>query len=148
MTGRETGESAWPALPYEDWAETCRALHLWTQVIGKYRLARTPWLNHSWHATLYVNGRGFTSSLVPDAAGGVEIMLDLIDHALLGWASDGRNARFPLGPMSVADFHGQFLELLTKLGATPDFHQIPNEIPTRSSPFPRIGRRGPMTPRR
>ena len=45
----------WPAIPYEEWRETCSALHLYAQMVGKYRLARTPWVNHSWHATLYVN---------------------------------------------------------------------------------------------
>ena len=75
----------WPDIPFEPWRETCSALHLYTQIVGKYRLARTPWLNHSWHATLYVNARGLTTSLVPDAAG-IEIAFDLIRHALTGRA--------------------------------------------------------------
>ena len=58
----------WPDIPYQPWRETCTALHLYTQVVGKYRLARTPWINHSWHATLYVNARGLTTSLVPQAS--------------------------------------------------------------------------------
>jgi hypothetical protein len=92
----------WPDIPYPPWRETCAALHLYTQIIGKYRLAHTPWVNHSWHATLYVNARGLTTSLVPDGPGGVEITLDLIDHAVVGWATDGRVGRFSLGSMSVA----------------------------------------------
>ena len=56
------------------WRDTCSALHLYAQIVGKYRLARTPWINHSWHATLYVNARGFTTSLVPDGPGGIEIV--------------------------------------------------------------------------
>ena len=59
----------WPEIPFEAWRETCSALHLYCQVVGKYRLARTPWVNHSWHATFYVNARGLTTSLVPDASG-------------------------------------------------------------------------------
>jgi Family of unknown function (DUF5996) len=59
-------------------------------------------VNHSWHATLYVNARGFTTSLVPDAAGGVEIVLDLLDHALIGVAADGRTVRFDLAPFDLA----------------------------------------------
>src|SRR5689334_960042 len=55
-----------PEIPYESWRETCSALHLYTQIVGKYRLARTPWVNHSWHATLYVNARGLTTSIIPD----------------------------------------------------------------------------------
>ncbi|MRX51892.1 hypothetical protein GI374_15990 [Paracoccus sp. S-4012] len=129
MRGNAMGATDWPALPYADWSETCTALHLWSQIIGKYRLARTPWVNHSWHATLYVNARGFTTSLVPDAGGGVEITLDLLDHAVTGSGTDGRTARFPLAPMSVAEFHGRFTDLLRALGATPAFHGTPNEMP-------------------
>jgi hypothetical protein len=121
--------TCWPDIPYEPWRGTCAALHLYTQIVGKYRLARTPWVNHSWHATLYVTARGFTTSLVPDGAGGVEIEIDLLDHAVVGSASDGRTARFELAPMSVAAFHGCFICLLRKLGATPDFHGRPNEVP-------------------
>jgi hypothetical protein len=121
--------TTWPEIPYEPWRETCTALHLYTQIVGKYRLARTPWVNHSWHATLYVTARGLTTSLVPDGAGGVEIELDLVDHAVIGSASDGRTARFTLAPMSVAAFHGRFIGLLREIGATPDFHGRPNEVP-------------------
>ena len=121
--------SAWPDIPYPPWRETCTALHLYTQIVGKYRLARTPWVNHSWHATLYINARGFTTGLVPDRPGGVEIAFDLIKHAVVGTATDGRTAAFPLGPMSVAQFHQHCLELIGSLGATPEFHGRPNEVP-------------------
>ncbi|HYG87745.1 MAG TPA: DUF5996 family protein [Azospirillum sp.] len=119
----------WPDIPYQPWRETCAALHLYTQIVGKYRLARTPWMNHSWHATLYVNARGLTTSLVPDGPGGVEIAFDLIDHAVVGCATDGRTGRFSLSSMSVADFHARFLELLVSLGGTPRLHGRPNELP-------------------
>lgn len=119
---------AWPDIPYDPWRETCSALHLYAQIVGKYRLARAPWLNHSWHATLYVDARGLTTSLVPDDPGGVEIAFDLIDHAVVGAATDGRTARFPLKPMSVADFHARFLDLVRSLGGTPEMHGSPNEV--------------------
>jgi hypothetical protein len=119
--------SLWPHLPYEEWQETCTALHLYTQVVGKYRLARTPWINHSWHATLYVNARGLTTSLVPDAAG-IEITFDLLRHAVVGQAADGRSAEFMLGPMTVAKFHRQFRALIAQLGGAPDFDGAPNEV--------------------
>ena len=119
----------WPAIPYEPWRETCSALHLYAQIVGKYRLARTPWVNHSWHATLYVNARGFTTSLIPDGPGGLEIGFDLLDHAVTGAATDGRRANFALGPMPVAEFHGRFIDLVRSLGGTPDFHGRPNEVP-------------------
>lgn len=121
--------AVWPAIPYEPWRETCSALHLYAQIIGKYRLARTPWVNHSWHATLYVNARGFTTSLVPDGPGGVEIAFDLIDHAVFGTATDGRRAGFGLGPMSVAECHTRCIDLIRSLGGTPDFDGQPNEVP-------------------
>jgi hypothetical protein len=121
--------TTWPDIPYQSWRETCSALHLYAQVVGKYRLARTPWVNHSWHATLYVTARGLSTSIVADGPGGVEIVLDLLDHAVIGTASDGRSARFGLAPMSVAAFHDRFVGLLRALGATPEFHGRPNEVP-------------------
>jgi hypothetical protein len=120
----------WPDIPYHPWRETCAALHLYAQVVGKYRLAHAPWLNHSWHATLYVDARGLTTSLVPDGpGGGVEVAFDLIGHAVRGAATDGRTASFPLGPMSVAAFHGRFLDLIRALGGAPRLHGRPNEVP-------------------
>jgi hypothetical protein len=118
----------WPDIPLEPWRETCSALHLYAQIVGKYRLARTPWINHSWHATLYVSARGFTTSLIPDVPGGLEINFDLLDHRVTGAATDGRVAAFPLGPMSVAEFHERYRNLVRSLGGTPDFHGRPNEL--------------------
>lgn len=123
------GDAIWPDIPYPEWRETCAALHLYCQIVGKYRLARTPWVNHSWHATLYVTPRGLMTSMVPDAGGGVEIVLDLLGHEVVGMASNGRTARFPLEPMSVAAFHDRFAGLLAAIGATSGFHGRPNEIP-------------------
>src|SRR3954453_17939373 len=119
----------WPDIPYEPWRETCAALHLYTQIVGKYRLARTPWVNHSWHATLYINARGLTTGPIPDGPGAVEITFDLLDHAVIGAASDGSRAAMPLGPMSVAEFHARFVEMIASLGGTAAFHGRPNEVP-------------------
>src|SRR5215510_3413911 len=102
---------AWPDIPFEAWKETCATLHLWTQVVGKYRLARTPWMNHSWHATLYVTARGLTTSLIPASTGGVQFDFDLVDHRLVGSSSDGTAKSFALEPMTVAEFHRRFLAL-------------------------------------
>jgi Family of unknown function (DUF5996) len=118
----------WPDIPYDAWRETCSALHLYTQIVGKYKLTRIPWLNHSWHATLYVNARGLTTSLIPDAQG-IEIVFDLLEHSLVGTAADGRKAQFALFPMSVALFHANFVDLVAQLGGNPTFHGRPNEIP-------------------
>ena len=121
--------AAWPEIPFEAWRDTCGALHLFTQIVGKYRLARTPWVNHSWHATLYVTPRGLTTSLVPDGPLGVEVVFDFVDQQVIVEATGGRRAAFALGPMSVADFHARVLESLASVGATPDFHGRPNEVP-------------------
>jgi hypothetical protein len=118
----------WPEIPYEPWRETCSALHLYTQVVGKYRLARTPWVNHSWHATFYVTPQGLATSLIPDGSG-IEIVFDLLDHAVIGRACDGRTAQFPLGPTSVAAFHGRFIDMIRQFGGTPRFDGRPNELP-------------------
>ena len=69
----------WPEIPYAPWRDTCSALHLYTQIVGKYRLARTPWINHSWQRALYVN-RAASPPLVPDGSGAIELAFDLIDH--------------------------------------------------------------------
>ena len=122
-------DAIWPDIPYEPWRATCSALHLYLQIVGKYRLARTPWINHSWHATFYIDARGLTTSLIPDGPGGLEINFDLLDHAVSGAATDGRRAGFPLGPMSVVEFHGRFVDLVRWLGGTPDFDGRPNELP-------------------
>ena len=119
----------WPEIPYPAWRETCTALHLFAQIVGKYRLARTPWVNHSWHATFYVDARGLTTSRVPDVSGDIEIRFDLIDHVVVGENTNGRAEAFDLGPMSVARFHGKFLDLIRALGGTPRFHGRPNEMP-------------------
>src|SRR5581483_7057437 len=121
--------ASWPEIPFEPWRETCAALHLYTQVVGKYRLARTPWVNHSWHATLYVNARGLTTGPISDKPGLIEIAFDLVGHAVTGVASNRNRAGFPLGPMSVADFHARFVELMASLGGDPEFHGSPNEVP-------------------
>ena len=117
--------TTWPDIPYEPWRETCSALHLYPQIVGKYRLARTPWVNHSWHATLYVNARGFTTSLVPDGPGGVEIVFDLLDHAVIGAATDGRTAASPSARCRSPSFTRAFLDLIRSLGATPELRRAP-----------------------
>jgi hypothetical protein len=118
----------WPDISYEPWRQTCEALHLYAQIVGKYRLANTPWVNHSWHATFYVNARGITTSMVPDGPG-MEIELDLLRHRVVGTTFDGRQEEFALEPMSVAEFHRRFIALLRKLGGHTKFSGRPSEIP-------------------
>nr|MBO2512743.1 hypothetical protein [Gammaproteobacteria bacterium] len=124
-----TAAVSWPKLDYLSWRDTCSALHLYLQIVGKYRLARTPWINHSWHATFYVTPRGLTTSMIPDGPGGIEIVFDLIDHAVVGDASDGRSEGFDLVPTTVSAFHSRFLDLVRALGGTPKIHGRPSELP-------------------
>ncbi len=123
----------WPALPYADWAETCTALHLWSQIVGKYRLAHTPWVNHSWHATLYVTPRGLTTGAVPDGKRAITLSFDLREHVLVGETHDARES-FQLEAMSVADFLDRTAALVERLGGRMDIHGAPNEIPD-AKPF-------------
>jgi predicted GNAT family acetyltransferase len=120
--------NTWPHLDYLSWRETCSALHLYLQIAGKYRLAHSPWLNHSWNATFYVTPEGLTSSLIPDGPG-IEIRFDLHDHRVVGASGDGRKAYFALGPSTVAAFHADFVRLVSELGGTPSFDGQPNEVP-------------------
>lgn len=121
----------WPDIPYTQWAETCRALHLYSQIVGKYRLARTPWVNHSWHATLYVDATGLTTGVVPDTEAGIELKLDLIDHGLVGTNDRGDRRIFALEAGTVAGFCYRAKRLIEELGGTAEFHGSPNELEER-----------------
>ena len=120
--------AAWPAIPYEGWKDTCATLHRWTQIVGKVRLKGSPWVNHSWHVTLYVTSRGLTTSPIPAGERTVEIELDFTDHRLRFCASDGSERSFPLQPRTVADFYGSVLQDLSELGFAVRIHRKPNEI--------------------
>ncbi len=124
-----THPDRWPELAWQPWRETHATLHLWTQILGKYRLAREPWVNHSWHATLYVTPRGLTTGPVPDGGRLVALSLDLCDHQLVVEAAGCARQSFALGPMSVAEFHDRTHKALLAAGATPTLHGIPNEVP-------------------
>lgn len=123
------GESSWPALPYESWKETCAAMQLWTQIVGKIRLVQTPWLNHSWHVTLYVNARGLTTSPIAHGTRTFEICFDLIDHELQIATSDGDVRAIKLESQSVASFHRKVMDALDALAIPVRINNHPNEIP-------------------
>ena len=119
----------WPDIPYQRWAPTGASLHMWTQIVGKFRFSLTPWINHSWQAAFYVNGRGLTTSLVPGRGVSYEAVFDFVDHALVVLTTDGRAERIPLEPMPVAEFHDRFVDILGRLGAPTGLHGVPNEVP-------------------
>jgi len=120
--------AAWPSLPLAQWASTRSTLHRWLQIVGKTRLVQTPWVNHSWHATLYVTARGLTTSSIPYEDRTFQIDFDFIDHRLEIASSDGAVGGFPLGQQSVAAFYRQLMEELIRLRLPLAIHMRPNEV--------------------
>ena len=103
----------WPELPLDAWQDTYDTLQLWTQIVGKIRLAQAPMMNHWWHVPLYVTCRGLTTSPMPHESGrSFQIDFDFIDHRLLIEASDGTTESLPLAPCSVADFYREVMDRL------------------------------------
>ena len=119
----------WPSLPLEAWSETCDTLHMWTQIVGKIRLAQGPWMNHSWHVSLYVTARGLTTSPIPYGSLTFQIDFDFIDHELTLESSDGRAAHIALEPQSVATFYAKLMDEMRKLDLRVRIHRKPNEVP-------------------
>src|SRR6478736_7238217 len=118
----------WPELPYAAWKNTRDTLHLWTQVVGKVRLTLTPWLNHSWHVTLYVTARGLTTSPIPWRGGSWQIDFDFIDHVLWVRTSSGQFRQIMLRPTSVAEFYEDVAIALRELSIDVHITTIPSEI--------------------
>jgi len=128
-TGMTDHSEAWPPLPYEAWKDTLETLHLWTQVVGKVRLTQSPWVNHSWHVTLYVTSRGLTTSPISHGTRTFEIAFDFLAHQLVIATGEGKSACVPLEPQSVAAFYARLMESLNSLGLHVKIHATPNEIP-------------------
>ena len=120
---------AWPSLPLEAWSDTCATLHMWTQIVGKIRLAQSPWINHSWHVTLYLTTRGLSTSPIPYGTRTFQVDFDFIDHQVVVQSSDGGITRLPLQPQSVATFYRRLMEEMAKLDLRVDIHKQPNEVP-------------------
>jgi hypothetical protein len=122
-------QTPWPALPYAAWKDTCDTLHLWLQVVGKVRLKLTPWMNHSWNATFYVEPRGLTTSPIPGGGGSFDMTFDFLDQALLLRDDRGAVRRLPLQAESVASFHARVMAALRDLGVEVRIDRMPNEVP-------------------
>jgi hypothetical protein len=122
-------DDAWPALPLAGWQKTCATLQLWTQIVGKVRLALAPMANHWWQAPLYVTARGLTTSPMPWRGGAVQIDFDFIDHRLAITTSGGRQSLLALEPRSTADFHRAVMSQLAALGIEVSIWAMPVEIP-------------------
>lgn len=119
----------WPALPYEQWKDTYATLHMWTQVVGKIRLAHEPRVNHWWQVALYVTPRGLTTSAMPYGRSRTfSVDFDFIDHALIIKDCDGNAAQVALEPMTVADFYARVMQALERLGLQTPLYTMPCEI--------------------
>ena len=125
----ETQRVSWPDLPLAAWRKTCATLQLFTQIAGKIRLVRSPWLNHSWHVALYVSARGLSTSPIPDGARHFELEFDLIDGVLRMSTSDGATRQIGLAGQSVAGFYAATIAALAELGIDITIDEMPNEVP-------------------
>jgi hypothetical protein len=119
---------AWPSLPFEAWSETCATLHMWTQIVGKIRMVQSPWVNHSWHVTLYVTAIGLTTSAIPHGDRTFQIDFDFVKHNLAVTTGDGAVGGFALEPQSVAAFYARLMQVLSKLGLPVKIYPKPNEV--------------------
>lgn len=118
----------WPKLSYEDGKDTFETLHLFTQIIGKIKLATLPWINHSWHVALYIVPTGLTTQMIPYEDKSFQIDFDFREHQLKIITSDGERKQFDLPGLSVSDFFGRVFEDLRKLGINILIYPIPCEI--------------------
>jgi hypothetical protein len=123
-----SGNSDWPDLPLAAWSETCDTLQLWTQIVGKVRLALTPLVNHWWNVTFHVNSRGLVVPTSRYQGRTLDIVFDLVDHQLRIATSDGRVESFALTPMSVADFYAEIMQRLRRLDIEVHIWTMPSEI--------------------
>jgi Family of unknown function (DUF5996) len=118
----------WPDLPLAEWADTCATLHLWTQVVGKIRLAHAPLINHWWQVPLYVTSRGLTTSAMAYGSRSFQLDFDFLEHNLIIQTSDGATAKIALAPRTVADFYAEVMSRLRDLGLETRIWTMPVEI--------------------
>lgn len=133
MRHSSTKGPRWPALNYEDWKATYETLHMWTQIVGKLRLCKAPWMNHSWHAAFYVTPLGLTTSAIPLGARSLAVDFDFSAHELVFVTSEGEQLKLPLRSETVAAFYRRFNDVLRYLDVQTSFLPSPNEVP---SPIP------------
>jgi Family of unknown function (DUF5996) len=122
--------TGWPEFPLSPWRSTYDTLHMWSQIVGKTRLALAPMENHWWQTALYVTARGLTTSPMPHGSMTFDVEFDFLSHDLLVRTSTGAKRSFPLAPMTVADFFVQYMRLLAELGINPSIHPTPVEVVT------------------
>src|SRR5579863_8487360 len=124
---RSIPADAWPELPLDAWRDTRDTLHMWTQIVGKVRLALAPAANHWWHVTLYPTARGLTTSPMPYRGDAIEIAFDFVDHRLRFETGSGRIETLPLTAQTVADFYAAFTATLSRMGVEVPIWPVPVE---------------------
>jgi hypothetical protein len=129
MKPEKSNSETWPALPWKEWEATASTLHMWTQIVGKTRLALTPMQNHWWNVPLYISARGLTTSAMFYKGELLDIEFDFVSHDLHFRLSSGANVSTPLRPQTVADFYKEFQSCLAVLGVSVEIHPVPVEIP-------------------
>jgi hypothetical protein len=129
MSGVARGEMKWPALPWGEWADTANTLHMWTQIVGKTRLALTPLQNHWWNVPLYVTARGLGTSAMTYGDDVLDIEFDFLAHVLHLRLGSGVDKSMKLEPQTVADFYKEYLECLDALGVSVKINPMPVEVP-------------------
>src|SRR5262245_24152592 len=122
-------EEAWPELPLAEWQDTCATVHMWSQVVGKVRLALSPLTNHWWEVPFYLTAHGLTTSPIPFGLETFEVRFDFVDHKLDIETSWGEKRTIDLVPRSVADFYGLFMDTIHSLGIHVKIWPMPVEIP-------------------
>jgi hypothetical protein len=124
---------AWPELPLDAWRDTKDTLHMWAQIVGKTRLARSPPLNHWWHSALYVTACGLSTGPMPEGDRLFEVEIDLVEHVLRASTTDGRRMAMPLVPCSVRSFYAEYMSMMRALGIELRIWTMPVEI---ANPIP------------
>jgi hypothetical protein len=119
----------WPALSLDSWKDTYATLHMWTQIVGKVRLALAPLVNHWWNVPFYVTADGLTTSRIPYGERSFEIWFDFLQHRLMLETSDGISKALPLAPRSVADFYREFMNMIKSAGIEVKIWRMPVEVP-------------------
>jgi hypothetical protein len=128
MSGVARSELQWPALPWREWEATANTLHLWTQIVGKTRLALTPLQNHWWNVPLYVTAHGLGTSAMACGDDVLDIEFDFLAHGLHLRLGSGAERILPLRPQTVADFYKKYLECLAELGVSVEIWPMPVEV--------------------
>ena len=126
----------WPDIAYAGWRDTAATLQLWLQIVGKIRLALSPWVNHGWQVPLYVSARGLTTAPIPAGREILELEFDFTAHELAARLSTGESRTLALRPQTVADFHDGVMALLHDMGVAVTINEMPNEV-AAPIPFPR-----------